>query len=59
MGILEPVQTIPDFKPDAKSGWTILFKCKKCKAETKNKSASDDNRNLLVKLTNPEVFKNA
>ena len=50
-GILEPVRTEPS--ADLKKGWAIIFKCRKCGAQVKNKSAKDDNKNLLIKLTNP------
>ena len=48
-GILEPFFT----RPDAKKGWIITFKCLKCGKQLQNKSANDDNRDLLIKLTNP------
>jgi DNA-directed RNA polymerase subunit RPC12/RpoP len=49
-GLLVPVLSEP--KADFKTGFKIIFKCKKCKTIIKNKSASDDDKNLLIKLTN-------
>ena len=54
-GILEPVFSEPS--PDLKKGYTIVFKCGKCGAQTRNRAASDDNATLLIKLTNPENYK--
>ena len=53
-GILEPVFT----RPDSKKGFIIYFKCVKCGEETRNKAANDDDNNLLIKLTNPDNYKN-
>lgn len=47
-GVLEPVQT--ELNP--KKGFVIIFKCRKCGAVTKNKAAEDDDRTLLINLTN-------
>jgi len=55
-GILEPVLSEPS--PNLKKGYVITFKCKKCKRQARNKAANDDNKNLLIKLTNPENYKN-
>ena len=52
-GILEPYLS----EPDLKKGWIIYFRCKKCGAESRNKSAADDNIRLLIKLTNPYNYK--
>ncbi|MCL1793726.1 MAG: RNHCP domain-containing protein [Oscillospiraceae bacterium] len=54
-GMLKPILSEPN--PDARKGYTITFKCEKCKRKTKNKSASDDDTILLIKLTNPENCK--
>ena len=51
-GILEPVQTEPN--ADADLNFDIIFKCRKCGGKIKNRSASDDNKKLLIRLTNPE-----
>jgi hypothetical protein len=45
-GILKPVQTIPK-----KDGFDIIYKCDKCNEIRKNKSAADDDIDLLIKLT--------
>ena len=55
-GILEPVLSEPS--SDLKKGYVINFRCKKCGEKARNKAAKDDNKNLLIKLTNPENFKN-
>lgn len=34
------------------NGYTILYQCQKCKKLHKNKSASDDNYNLILALSN-------
>ena len=52
-GILEPFLTQPDLKKD----WIINFKCLSCGEQVRNKSASDDNKSLLIKLTNPDNYK--
>ena len=45
-GILRPVQTIP-----TKNGFDIVYKCDKCNEVRKNKSAEDDDVDLLIRLT--------
>ena len=55
-GILEPVLSEPN--PKLKNGYTITFKCKKCGGQSRNKAANDDSKSLLIKLTNPEYYKN-
>jgi len=52
-GILEPFLT----QPDLKKGWIINFRCLKCGAHVRNKAAKDDNKSLLIKLTNPDNYK--
>lgn len=49
-GMLVPKQVIPD----AKKGYIIIHKCIKCNAIRRNKSAKDDDTDLLIKLTNPD-----
>lgn len=46
-GLLKPVQV----ELDNKKGYIILYKCTKCGAIRKNKSAEDDDNELLIKLT--------
>ena len=46
-GILKPIQVIPD----SKKGYIIIYKCDKCGETRKNKSAADDNKDLLIELT--------
>jgi DNA-directed RNA polymerase subunit RPC12/RpoP len=46
-GLLVPVQALPD----AKKGYIIVSKCKKCGALRRNKSANDDDISLIIKLT--------
>ena len=46
-GLLVPQQALPD----AKKGYIIVSKCKKCGAIRRNKSANDDDISLIIKLT--------
>ena len=46
-GDLEPI----GLEIDSKKGYVIIFKCKKCGAIRKNKSAKDDNMDLIIKLS--------
>lgn len=46
-GLLEPI----GLEMNNKKGYVIIFKCKKCGAIRKNKSAEDDNMELLIKLS--------
>ena len=46
-GLLKPIQV----ELDNKKGFVIIYKCEKCGAIRKNKSAEDDNKDLLIKLT--------
>ena len=46
-GFLKPVQV----ELDSKKGYVIIYKCEKCGAIRKNKSAIDDDMDLLIKLT--------
>ena len=46
-GLLVPVSALPD----AKKGFIINYKCKKCGAECRCRAASDDDTELLIKLT--------
>lgn len=46
-GLLKPVQV----ELDSKKGYVIKYKCEKCGAIRKNKSAIDDDMDLLIQLT--------
>ena len=46
-GLLKPIQV----ELDSKKGYVIIYKCEKCGAIRKNKSAVDDDMDLLIKLT--------
>ena len=46
-GLLAPVSALPD----AKKGFIINYKCKKCGAALRCRAASDDDTELLIKLT--------
>ena len=46
-GELEPI----GLEIDSKKGYVIVFKCKKCGAIRKNKSAEDDNKDLIIQLS--------
>ena len=45
-GLLEPI----GLEMNNKKGYVIIFKCRKCGAIRKNKSAEDDNMELLIQL---------
>ena len=55
-GILEPVLSEPC--PDPKKSFVITFRCRKCGGLVRNRAANDDDTKLLIKLTNPENYKN-
>ena len=46
-GLLKPVQVLPD----SKKGYIIIYKCTKCGQERRCKAATDDDLDLLIKLT--------
>ena len=46
-GMLEPIR----LEIDSKKGYVIIFKCKKCGAIRKNKTAKDDNMDLIIELS--------
>ena len=46
-GLLEPI----GLEMNNKKGYVIIFRCKKCGAIRKNKSAEDDNMELLIQLS--------
>lgn len=46
-GILRPQQV----EIDSKKGYVIVYKCDRCGQKHKNKSADDDNKELLISLT--------
>ena len=46
-GVMDPVTA----EPDAKKGFIITHKCRKCGALRRNKAADDDDRNKLIRLT--------
>lgn len=46
-GILRPIQV----ELSNKKGYIIVYKCDRCGAIRRNKSAEDDNNDLLIKLT--------
>ena len=51
-GKLVPIQTLPD----AKKGFIIIFKCEKCGEIVRNKTANDDDMDLIIKLTRNSDF---
>lgn len=51
-GILEPI----DIQIDSKKGYVIIYKCKKCGKIRKNKSAKDDNIDLIIKLSSNKKY---
>ena len=46
-GILEPI----GLETHSKKGYVIVFRCKKCGAIRKNKTAEDDNMEEIIKLS--------
>lgn len=50
-GILRPIKV----EISSKKGYVIIYKCDKCGEIRKNKSADDDNKELLIKLTAAEI----
>ena len=40
---------------NAKKGYVIIYKCKKCGKIRKNKAASDDNIDLIIELTSKQL----
>ena len=46
-GLLEPI----GLEMNNKKGYVIIFKCRTCGAIRKNKSAEDDNMELLIQLS--------
>ncbi|MCR5457777.1 MAG: RNHCP domain-containing protein [Clostridiales bacterium] len=46
-GLMVPVSA----EPDAKKGFVITYKCSICRAIKRNKSASDDDMDYLIRLT--------
>ena len=46
-GILEPI----GLEINSKKGYVIIYKCKKCGAIRKNKSAEDDDMDEIIKLS--------
>ncbi len=46
-GKLEPI----GLEMDSKKGYIIVFRCEKCGMIRKNKSAKDDNMDILIKLS--------
>ena len=50
-GDLEPVA----LEIDAKKGYVIIHKCKKCGQIRKNKAARDDNMDLIIKLSTKQI----
>lgn len=50
-GDLEPV----GLEINAKKGYVIIFKCRKCGAIRKNKAAKDDNMDLLIELSSRQI----
>ena len=51
-GILEPI----GLEISPKKGYVIIFKCKKCGKICRNKSAEDDNMDLIIELTTKHDF---
>ena len=46
-GILDPIRT----EPDPKKGFVVIHRCRRCGELRRNKAASDDDRDLLIRLT--------
>ena len=52
-GILEPI----GIENNSKKGYVIVFKCKKCNAITRNKSANDDDFDKMLEIARKNSFK--
>lgn len=52
-GLMKPVAV----EPNALKGFIITHKCQKCGGVSKNRSAADDDTDLLIKYTNPDNIK--
>lgn len=50
-GMLEPISV----EVSSKKGYVIIFRCKKCGAIRKNKSATDDNMDLIIQLSSRQI----
>lgn len=50
-GQLEPI----GIENNSKKGYVIVFKCKKCGQIRKNKAATDDDMDLIIKLSSRPV----
>ena len=50
-GLLRPIS----LEIDSKKGYVIIFKCEKCGAIRKNKSAKDDNMDLIISLSSKQI----
>ena len=48
LGLLAPI----DLEYNQNKGYVITYKCKKCGKIHKNKVANDDDKNILLKLSN-------
>ena len=46
-GVLQPIAV----ETSSKKGYVIVFKCKKCGAITRNKSAEDDNFGVMLEIS--------
>ena len=46
-GILEPI----GIEQNNKKGFVLIFKCKKCGRQRKNKAATDDDMNEIIKIS--------
>lgn len=51
LGALEPIKV----ETNAKRGFIVVHKCRKCGSVKRNKAADDDDRDLLIKLTAAEI----
>ncbi|MDO8551237.1 MAG: RNHCP domain-containing protein [bacterium] len=49
-GLMEPVEAVQE-----NGEWKILYKCQKCGYERKNKTADDDNFDIVLKLSTLHV----
>lgn len=52
-GMLEPI----DIEINAKKGYVIVFKCKRCGAIRRNKVAEDDNMEIVYKIVQEKYKK--
>lgn len=52
-GVLKPISV----EPNSKKGYIIVFKCEKCGKITRNKSADDDDFQVMLEISRMNSYK--